>query len=198
MQRAVEQRPDLLQSDAAPIRWLSPLRDDAFAEYRDEAFLERLGLGEHAPLLRAFWPARGPQWDALGWSAEGPVLVEAKAHIGEFLTPPTKAGAESLRRIAESLAAVQADLGAAPGCDWTARFYQYANRLAHLWWLHRIGVGGQLLFVSFLGDDDMGGPDEAATWQAAFRVADYALGLPARHALSRHIRHVTPHVGLID
>lgn len=197
LQRAIERRPGLLAPDGAPIRWLSPLREDAFAEYRDAAFLDRLGLGAHADALKAFWPARGPQWDGLGWSEGAPVLVEAKAHLSEFLSPPSKASPASRNWIEQALQEVQRDLGAAPGCDWSARFYQYANRLAHLWWLHRQGIGGTLLFVSFIGDADMVGPHDPGVWSAAFSVADYALGLPKRHALSAHVRHVHPDVAAL-
>ena len=48
------------------IAWRSPLVGDDFAEYRDSDFLELLGLGRLQATLAAFWPARGPQWDALG------------------------------------------------------------------------------------------------------------------------------------
>ena len=200
LQRAVERRPDLLALPGLPdIRWLSPLRADDFAEYRDAAFLERLGRGHLAPELATFWPRGGPQWDALGLAGDRPVLVEAKAHVGEFLSPASQAGPASQARIEAAFAAVQADLGALPRADWTRVFYQYANRLAHLWWLHRQGVAAQLCFVSFRGEADPGiaGPEHAETWEAVFALADHVLGLPARHRLSRHIHHLTPPVAAL-
>jgi hypothetical protein len=39
---------------ASRIEWLSPLEPDGFAEYRDAAFLERLGLAQHAEALAGF------------------------------------------------------------------------------------------------------------------------------------------------
>jgi hypothetical protein len=67
------------------IDWRSPRSDDEHAEYRDARFLETLGLGGLKDDLAAFWPARGPQWDALGVAPGGKViLVEAKAHAGEM------------------------------------------------------------------------------------------------------------------
>ena len=37
--------------------------------------------------LPKFWPARGPQWDALGCAQFGEViLVEAKAHVSEIMS----------------------------------------------------------------------------------------------------------------
>ena len=81
-------------------------------------------------------------------------------------------------------------LGAKDGADWLERFYQFTNRLAHLHFLHREGVPAQLVFVNFVNDGDMGGPTGPAEWRAAFRTAEYALGLPRRHALTPFIRHV--------
>jgi hypothetical protein len=36
--------------------WLSPLEEDGFAEYQDEAFLERIGIRPEYCTLQAFWP----------------------------------------------------------------------------------------------------------------------------------------------
>lgn len=199
IQRAVATRPDLLQPAALPpIRWISPLAADDHAEYRDAGFLERIGQPHLAPALGAFWPGHGPQWDALGLAGGTPVLVEAKAHVAEFMTPASQAGPESLARIRAALAMVQTDLGAAPGRDWSQLFYQYANRLAHLWFLHRHGVPAHLLLMGFLNDHDMGGPAAHETWEAAHHLADHVLGLPRRHALHGHVHLLTPDVaGLI-
>lgn len=117
--------------------------------------------------------------------------------MGEFLTNGTAASAPSLAWIAAALEQVKTGLGAAPVSDWGQVFYQYANRLAHLWWLHQQGVRAELVFVSFLGDQSSRGPVHAETWAAAFAAADHALGLPARHALSRHIHHLHPSVAAL-
>ena len=196
IQRAVNDCPELLQPDGVgPIAWHSPLRSDDLAEYRDAAFLEKIGQAELAPALRAFWPARGPQWDALGTLPDGtPVLVEAKAHVGEFLSPPSQAAELSLTRIKAALSQVQTALGVSPATDWTRVFYQYANRLAHLWFLHDHGVPARLMVVGFLGDEEMRGPQQRETWAALHAAADHALGLPSRHGLSRFIDLVTPRV----
>ena len=195
LQRAVARRPDLLQPQGLPvIRWLSPLAEDDFAEYRDASFLKLLGLAHLTPALAVFWPARGPQWDALGLCAAGPVLVEAKAHLGEFNSPASQAGAVSMARIRAAFAAMQADLGLAPGADWTRSTYQYANRLAHLWWLRLQGVDAHLLFVSFIGDEERQGPRSADAWHLAFRDADRQLGIPQDHPILRNVHHVLPDV----
>jgi hypothetical protein len=49
----------------AAFEWRSPLAGEKYAEYAGAAFLRRLGLDAHAAALSGFWPARGPQWDAL-------------------------------------------------------------------------------------------------------------------------------------
>ena len=92
---------DPLVLDAAigvgPIKWLSPLSSDDFAEYRDKAFLDRLGITLHRRPLDSFWPSRGPQWDALGRADSGEcVLVEAKAHVAEVFSPKTRASEECI------------------------------------------------------------------------------------------------------
>jgi hypothetical protein len=47
-----------------PIEWLSPKVKDDYAEYRDQAFLDLLGIKLRKRKLKDFWPNRGPQWDA--------------------------------------------------------------------------------------------------------------------------------------
>lgn len=84
-------QPILLRTGSAgPIMWLSPLASDQFAEYRDDSFLERIGKADLEPALKKFWPARGPQWDALGKTSKGDILLaEAKAHVAEMCSPAT-------------------------------------------------------------------------------------------------------------
>ncbi|MBP0483476.1 hypothetical protein [Sagittula salina] len=198
IQRAVNHRPELLQPSALPcIDWRSPLTSDDHAEYRDAAFLDVLGLGHLAEELSRFWPRRGPQWDALGVCAAGPVLVEAKAHLAELQSPPSKAAGASRHMIDAAFRAVQSGLGIDPENDWTRTYYQLANRIAHLWWLRDRGVPASLLLVSFLGDEDMNGPAEADTWHSAFDAVMRALGLGDQTELTNHIHHMAPDTRLL-
>lgn len=198
IQRAIAHRPDLLQpAGLGPIEWRSPLKEDNFAEYRDASFLNRLGLGSLFPALETFWPSRGPQWDALGLHPTGPLLVEAKAHLKEFASTSAAASPKSRQLIAAAFASVQSDLGLA-SATWTTPYYQYANRLAHLWWLRKKNIDAKLLLVGFIGDAAMGGPAQAEDWRRLFQTADAALGLPSWHALSEHIYHLEPHVSAIS
>ncbi|MBF9034027.1 hypothetical protein HKCCE2091_07230 [Rhodobacterales bacterium HKCCE2091] len=195
IQRAVASNSDRLRLDGFPVvEWLSPLEDDDYAEYRDGSFLELVGAGQLRAALADFWPRRGPQWDALGRAGDRVVLVEAKAHLSEFLSPPTQASPSSREMIEKSFDLVRADLGVRTETRWTEILFQYANRIAHLWFLRANGVPAELVFVSFLNDADMKGPERAETWNAAFAVADHALGLPAGHRLAKHIHHVHPDI----
>jgi hypothetical protein len=196
LQRFVAEAPERLQPARLPrIVWISPVAAKRYAEYADGAFLDALSLGHLKPSLADFWPRGGAVWDGLGLAAGAPVLVEAKAHVREFFSTPCAAEAESSRhRIRDSLAACKRDLGADERSDWMRCFYQYANRIAHLWWLHRNGIEAHLLLVNFVGDDDMRGPETSAAWEAVQRAADYALGLSPRHRLARYVHHVQPDV----
>jgi len=94
IQKLINDKPEIISSEIIrslklsvdeKTDWVSPKREDNYAEYRDEAFLEKLGI-EGTANLANFWPSGGPQWDALGrsLSSKRVFLVEAKAHIPEL------------------------------------------------------------------------------------------------------------------
>lgn len=119
--------------------------------------------------------------------------MEAKAHVPELLSPPTEATDKSLALIRRSLTQTAAGLGAAPCCDWSQRFYQYTNRLAHAWWLQEIRHEPvRLAFVYFVGDKDMNGPLSRWEWEEALMVLHEALGL--RDRLKPHHSLIPPYV----
>jgi hypothetical protein len=164
------------------IAWTSPLRSDDFAEYRDGAAFDRMGATLAKRPLNAFWPDGGPQWDALGRADSGEfIILEAKAHIPEMFSKPCGAGATSLKRIVRSLDEVKHAMRARPGLDWSQRFYQYANRLAHAYLLNRANLlPARLVFLNLIGDPDMDGPETRASWEAAIEVVHEALGIRSR------------------
>ena len=203
IQRAIDEQwhslsdPLLLRlSGATSIEWLSPLKSDDYAEYRDGDFIDLIDQSHLCEALKRFWPAGGPQWDALGRSDRGDVLlVEAKAHVAEICSSPTAASAASKERITAALEALATRLDARPHrAAWTDFFYQLANRLAHLGFLHDHGVRAYLVLVNFLNDAEMNGPTSVETWQAAYEVAFHVMGLPKRHPLSPFILDVYPDV----
>jgi len=181
----------VVASDDA-ISWLSPLRDDEFAEYSDQDFLDRLSITLPRRSLESFWPKRGPQWDALGRTDSGAVLiVEAKANVPEVVSPGTQASSQSRELIDASIAETKAFLGIDPDIRWTGKLYQYANRLAHLYLLRELnGFDARLLNVYFVGDEDVDGPKTVAEWKSALTVVKRVLGLPNNHRLARYAADV--------
>lgn len=178
------------------IQWLSPIASDEYAEYGDEAFLRLLGINLTKRKLKEFWPNRGPQWDALGISDKGQViLLEAKANIPEIVSPGTVASAESRILIEKSLAETKAFMGIDQSISWSGKLYQYANRLAHLYLLrHLNAIPAHLVFMYFLGDKDVKGPDSVEEWKAAISVAKSVLGIAERNQLGKYIAEIYLHV----
>ena len=172
LQLAVNRKPQLLTSalqrsgaigSRASVTWNSPLEADDFREYRDRTALLKAGVGvpNLKKPLEQFWPARGPVWDALGLTSEGhPVFVEAKAHIPEAASPATKATAAASQDLIErSLCEARKFYAPRATANWSKLFYQYANRLAHQYFLIRLNdVPSALVFLYFLNADDMLGP----------------------------------------
>jgi len=147
LQIAINRKPELLLgslrrggaiAQRTLVTWRSPLEKDSFREYRDNAALKEAGITELRKPLDSFWPARGPVWDAIGITLEGgPLFIEAKAHIPEAASPATKASPESRKLIEQSLAEARKFYAPRASADWTGNFYQYANRLAHHYFLER-------------------------------------------------------------
>ncbi len=171
------------------INWRSPLQTDDYAEYRDEDFLKRLGvLGKITYPLSDFWPDNGPQWDALGVSGDEIILVEAKANIPEMVSPGTKAGTSSRRKIKNSLDEVKKYLSVSDSIDWTGTFYQYVNRIAHLYYLREKNqIKARLLFIYFINDVTVRGPKTKDEWLGAIQTMECYLGLDKNHKLRKYI-----------
>ncbi len=176
---AIREELDLCQDKT--IEWLSPLESDCFREYQDQAFLDRLcAKPQHRP-LKDFWPARGPVWDGLARTSCGrSLLIEAKANIPEFDSSPTGATGKSLHLIRQSLEETRRFLRVRSETDWTRSFYQYANRLAHLYFLRELDkVDAALVFVYFVGDKTVPGKEPVSRegWEAAISLATHHLGI---------------------
>ena len=75
--------------------------------------------------------------------------------------------------------------------DWSALFYQYTNRLAHLYFLRELNkIDAYLVLVYFVGANDVPEPSTASEWKAANRLLKMALCLEQNHRLSRYIAEV--------
>ena len=157
------------------IDWVSPLINDHYAEYRDEDFLNRLGLDSLSIPLKRFWPSGGPQWDALARREGNIFLVEAKSHIGEILSPPSGAkNPVSLKLINKSLSETKSFVGSKTKVNWSSYFYQYTNRIAHLY---------------FLSDNSVNGPETKEEWLGAISLGKKYLGIN-QNKLSPFIRDI--------
>jgi len=198
IQKLVNEKPELLNSHlkeelhlpkSEQVRWLSPLKSDDYAEYSDQDSLDRLGVSLKKKPLADFWPENGPQWDALGKSNSGRLfLVEAKSHIGE-LSSFTGAKGNSLNKILQSLNETKDFLNSTIQTDWSRGFYQYANRLAHLYLFRQNDLPAYLVFVYFLNDAEMNGPATIDTWKGAIELLHTYLGI-RRHKLQKYIADV--------
>ena len=159
---------------ARTVEWLSPKADDSFAEYRDAGLLDRRGIGELTPAFA--------------------LIVEAQAHIDEMLSPSAQSSGGSRGQIEANLKSCADALDAMPKAAWTEMPYQFANRIAHLWFLRAANKPAWLELVNFLNDDEMDGPASPREWDAPYRVALHVLGLKCNHALARYFVRVHPDV----
>ncbi|MYC36613.1 MAG: hypothetical protein F4X66_06825 [Chloroflexi bacterium] len=91
--------------------------------------------------------------------------------------------------IERSLRDTQEFLRAGQSIDWAqSRYFQYANRLAHLYLLRVLnGLPAYLVMLYFLNDEEMGGPSTVAEWENAITAETKALGIPRRHQLDSYI-----------
>ena len=209
LQLAINRHPSLvdeplvqsLGGQHAPLDWLSPLRGSGYREYRDMEALKAMDVParvQHS--LAGFWPRRGPGWDALARTGKGGLLLlEAKANVAELASGRSQAGPESLNKITASLREVREYLAPKSTADWTHTFYQYANRLAFLYFLRNLNeLPAHLVFVYFVNARDVKGPTSRAEWEAALTLMYAALGLPKRHPLSRFVHNVFVDVGAMQ
>jgi hypothetical protein len=170
---------DALGWKSRNIVWQSPVRNDDFAEYYDQEFLDRLGVTNLQMPLRDFWPQSGPRWDGLATTEDGGcILVEAKAHIEEAVDYRSKASPDSLKLIHKRLDEAKAAFRANPDACWHAPLYQMANRLAHLYFLAEINKkDAYLVFLHFANAPDVDIPATREEWQGAIRLEHKCLGL---------------------
>ena len=190
IQRLINEQPEQLNSQIRAklnlpkdeyIQWLSPLKTDKYSEYRDKEFIDLLGVKLKKKTLEDFWPRGGPQWDALGKSRSGKLfLVEAKSHIKELISTMKAKDKDSARRIRRNLQETKRFLGSNAEVDWSCGFYQYVNRLAHLYILRQNGLSAHLLFIYFINDFEMKGPPTIHEWKGAIELLHSYLGIRRR------------------
>jgi hypothetical protein len=197
LQELANRKPQLLVDRLRPliqlgasdtITWFSPKEDDDYAEYQDQEPLDMMSVSLKHKDLDTFWPQRGPVWDGLGKSSRGDIiLVEAKAHTKEADSPCQASSPQSLALIKRSLADTAEYFGAASAENWLQEDYQYANRLAHLYFLWQLNkISTWLVFMYFVNDAEMGGPKTEREWRPIIDDTHMRLGL-RRDRLAPHV-----------
>lgn len=138
------------------ITWLSPLREDNYAEYqlKEPYIANQLGIPIES---YKFWPSNQPQWDAIGVSGNTVILVEAKAHIDEFKNNSTATSEVSIEKIDSAMFGVFERHFSQGNFDlWKVGYYQMANRLTFLDKMNDIlrpqGREAKLVLLSFVND----------------------------------------------
>lgn len=196
IQYIINNHPDILYnsiskflpaSQSQPIEWLSPLADDDYAEYQDQTFLDILGIKLTKRKLKDFWPSQGPQWDVLGRiKNEAYFLIEAKAHVSEIISSSQAKAASSVSFINKSLRETKNYLNLKPAFDLTKSFYQYSNRLAHLYLLRVLNnIPAYQVFVYFLNDHTHIRTSREE-WDGALQLMHSLLGTH-KHKLSKYV-----------
>ncbi|MBU0534116.1 MAG: hypothetical protein KJ887_04910 [Candidatus Omnitrophica bacterium] len=182
------------------INWLD-FNFDCHAEWKDAELKGMDFLGDDLSIQKDwsnFWPqSRGiHNWDAVGkitikgnkeW-----LLVEAKSHIEEIESSCGAHNEGSIQKIKNAFTQTQKALGVSEEHDWLNGYYQYANRLAVLYFLVSHGIKAQLLFIYFLGDKFTGRkcPKTKDGWKLALNKQKQAIGLPERHMLNDYIHEL--------
>jgi len=116
------------------------------------------GYSEIVEAWRRYWPKRGNQqnWDAVAkMDIEGVehwLLVEAKANIQEIRSHCRARDGSARNKIDDALREVRDAFGLKPSGNLRSKYYQYANRLAALYFLRQHNRHAKLLFIYFLSD----------------------------------------------
>ncbi|GGD26403.1 hypothetical protein [Flavobacterium orientale] len=164
------------------IEWLSPISNDDNAEYYDEEFLEKLKIDKNKLKipLKEFWPSGGPRWDGIGKTNTNKYfLIEAKAHIEEAVDYGSGAKAiKSINLIEKSIEEAKNFYSNNQSAYWQKPFYQYANRLAHLYYLKELNeLNAYVIFIYFCNAPDVVKPTSKEEWTGHIRTIEKVFAL---------------------
>ncbi|MDY6846247.1 MAG: hypothetical protein SVP52_03835, partial [Chloroflexota bacterium] len=174
-------------------------------EYNGLEFIKNLDILRN---WHAFWPTSGrsQNWDAVGKikvdGHEEWLLVEAKAHTHELKGSGCGAtNPRSIEKIERALEKTKSAFGAAstPFENWYKKYYQYANRLAALYFLTEEcnpPVPARLLFIYFLGDKHKSQdcPQDSEGWESGLAEMEAVLGIDRDCALYQRVQRMFLHV----
>jgi hypothetical protein len=176
----------------------APLRDDK--ELLGLEFIEDEQVREK---WKSFWPQTGnaQNWDAVGKiyfdDRDEWLLVEAKGHVGEIESKCGAANPVSKRRIYSALEKTSQTFGnqSGPVENWLEPYYQYANRLAVLYFLMKEcapSVDARLLFIYFYGEnrDNCECPQDEQGWLPVIQKINDRLGVDKSYELAKRVHHL--------
>jgi len=176
----------------------APLRDDR--EFVGLEFIPDAAVQEKWKL---FWPQKGDvqNWDAVGKIYFGGsvewLLVEAKSHIAEIESPCGAKNRSSKQAIRLALEKTSRAFGnrSQPIENWLAPYYQYANRLAVLYFLTKEcdpPVNARLLFIYFYGEKRRGWkcPQGESEWVQEIQKMTDRLGIDRCCELSQRVHYL--------
>lgn len=189
----------------ASIDWFYPPRPMQKAAREPQGLKFLKGQEDQKQVLetwRAFWPQTGRQqsWDGvarlrvngklLDW-----LLIEAKATHPEFCSGPSHASKKGgYKQIERALGRTKGHLGVHRDFPWLGTYYQYANRLACLYFLNsRASIPARLIGIYFTGDcfpDGRRCPESAEEWNDLIHARELTLGLSNHHPLKDRIHEV--------
>lgn len=185
----------LPQPDGA-ISWLYPSETttaEATEEPKDLSFVDLTERQDEK--WRDFWPSPGNRrWDGVArWNGEW-LLFEAKANEREFISHRADASPRSLSQIIVALDEVKRYLRVPQDSVWHKDYYQYANRIAVLYFLNVVAkIPARLIFLYFTGDafpDGRPCPQNDQDWRPLIGKCHAELKLPEVHPLSDRIHDV--------
>ena len=153
---------------------------------------------------RSFWPQSGnsQNWDAVGeiWvnGHKEWLLVEAKAHKGELKSKCGASNQNSIDRINAALSQTIGSFCSSPSLleNWLSPYYQYANRLAMLYFLMKVcnpPIPARLLFIYFLGDqrnDSAICPQTEEEWAPDITAMEDHLGIDIHSELYQRVHRL--------
>ncbi len=150
-------------------------------------------LCSHRKKLRDWWLVKGKSmqsWDIASTCTikgkKGLLLVEAKAHRNEEMSKSDKSGStdsDNRKQIASAIAEAATGLRSITGGPWTIsrdHHYQLSNRFAWSWKLATMNIPVVLLYLGFLGAEDM-----AKKGRKIFHSGD-----EWEDTLKRHCKHI--------
>ena len=96
-----------------------------------------------------------------------------------------------MERIQKALAEAKRAFRCTKDAPWHSPFYQYANRLAHLYFLNSLNdVDAYLVFLYFVDAPDVPSSCSIEQWEGADRLTKKCLGLGKRHPYHDRVKTI--------